>query len=283
MNNSDIVNVIIEAINTIFSNIFSSIDNNIYTNLDSLVFVNSDIINTSNIFKLFNSKYSFVYLADSMLIGICLFYIVKFYYSNYVQSNIEKPSQFIFKLIIFTFIINFSFFILEQFLNLNYLLSSAIQEIGNNIIGKEISFSNLIILINENVEIADSSFSIFSLNGITKSFLTFGLLTLLLSYSLRYILLQVLLLFCPFAFLSLINISTAWIFKSWFRALFSLLLIQNFVAIVLIVIFCINDNLLFIGGVYTLYRINSYIRELFGGVSLDVSNNINGLMSFIRR
>ena len=283
MNNTEIVNVIIEAINTIFSNIFSSIDNNIYTNLDNLVFVNSDLINTSNLFKLFNSKYSFVYLADSMLVGICLFYIVRFYYSNYVQSNVERPSQFIFKLIIFAFIINFSFFIIEQFINLNYLISSAFQEIGNNILGKEICFSNLIELINNKVEITNDSFSVFSINGIIKSFLTFGLLTLLLSYSLRYILLQVLLLFTPFAFLSLINLSTSWIFQSWFKALFSLLLIQSFVAIVLIVVFCINDNLLFIGGIYALYRINSYVRELFGGVSLDVSGNINGLMSIIKK
>lgn len=85
----------------------------------------------------------------------------------------------------------------------------------------------------------------------------------------------------PFAILSLINQSTSWLFKTWFRTILSLLLQQSFVSIILLIIFSLpyeNNNvltkLIYIGGIYALIRANSYMRSLFGGISTDVSNNI---------
>ena len=283
MSQSDIVSIIIEAINTIFSNFFTSIDNSIYDRLDSIVFINSKIIDSSIFNNLLNSKNSFIYLADSMLVGICVFYIIRYYYSNYVQTPVEKPLQFIFKLFIFSILINSCYFVLEQVFNINYLFSSSIQEIGSNALDQGICFNNLVSVINNRVSMGDSSFSIFSIDGIVKSFLTLGLLSLLISYSIRFILIQVLVLFSPFAFLSLINYSTSWIFKSWAKSLFALLIIQPFIAFVLIILLSLQDNLLFIGGIYTLYKLNSYVKDLFGGLSLDISNNIMNLTSFIKR
>ena len=46
-NYSNITVNIIEAINTILGNLFSSIDNNIYNVLDDVTFISSDIINDS--------------------------------------------------------------------------------------------------------------------------------------------------------------------------------------------------------------------------------------------
>ena len=46
-NNSNITTNIIEAINTILGNLFSSIDNNVYSILDDITFINSDIITDS--------------------------------------------------------------------------------------------------------------------------------------------------------------------------------------------------------------------------------------------
>ena len=102
MNQEQIVNIIMQTINTIFESIFSSIDNTIYSNLDSLVFINSSIIDNSHLKKLlgYSGKSGLIYIADSLLLGICLFYIVKYYSFNILDSNIEKPSQFIFKLLI---------------------------------------------------------------------------------------------------------------------------------------------------------------------------------------
>lgn len=281
------VSIIVETINTIFSNFFTSIDNSIYDSLDNIVFVDSSIINNAIFSKLLGSsgKSGFIYLCDAMLLGISLFYIVRYYYLNIIDINVEKPSKFFFKLLIFSIIINSSYFISQQLLELVNFFSSSIQSIGKDIIGNNISFSELITILNKNVISNSQDFNIFSLDGIIKSFICVELINLLLSYSIRYVLLQVLILFSPFSFLSLINNSTSWVFRSWSKCLFSLLFIQIFIPLIIIVILCIDvkNKLLLIGGIYSLTKINDYIREMFGGIGLNVSANISNLFSFMKK
>ena len=52
-NYSNITATIIETINTILQNLFSSIDNNLYAILDDITFISSDIINDSYFEKIF--------------------------------------------------------------------------------------------------------------------------------------------------------------------------------------------------------------------------------------
>lgn len=287
MNHSDIVDLIIKTINTILNNIFSSIDNSIYEGLDPMIFIDSNILSNTFLEKLLgsNGKTGLLYLADSFLLGFTLYYIVKFYYSNIVDINIEKPSQFFFKLLIYALLVNFSYFFVEQVLNINSIVTQSIQEIGRDVTSKDICFSQLIVTLNKSLSINSGEFDMFSFDGIIKSFVSFGLINLLLAYSLRYILLQVLLLLSPFAILSLISSSSSWFFKVWTKSLFSLLSIQIFVVLVIIVILCIepSNKILFIGGIYALMRVNNYIREMFGGLSIDVSNNLNSMLAFIKR
>lgn len=287
MEQSQIVDVIINTINTIFSNIFSSIDNNIYENLDSIVFINPDLLSNSIFSKLLGSggKSGLIYLADAMLVGIFIFYIVKYFYSNMLDITYERPTQFIFKLLIFGLFINFSYFLLDQILSISSLVSSSIQEIGKDAVNFDITFSQLIIYINKNLSIDTSNFNIFSFDGIIKSFVSFGLINLLLTYSIRYVLLQVLILFSPFAILSLINSSTSWIFKAWSKTLFSLIAIQFFIPLLIIIIFCIdfNNKVLFVGGIYALMKINNLIREMFGGISIEASGSLNNIISMLKK
>lgn len=285
MNQEQIVDLIIKTINTIITNIFSSVDNSIYEILDDITFIDNGILTNSYFEKLLgaNGKTGLLYLADAMLVSILIFYIVRFYYSNITDRNVEKPSQFLFKVIIFAILINFSYFLFDQILNISGLITSSIQEIGKDVIHQDISFSNLIVFLNKKLN-ADVDFNLFSFNGILKSFISFGLMNLLFTYSLRYVIFQVLILLCPFAILCLINTSTAWIFKAWAKCLFSLLVLQFFIAIIIILVFCIDgNNILLIGGIYALMRINSYVREMFGGLSIDVSGNFNSMMNFIKR
>ena len=287
MDQDQIVNTIIQTINTIFGNIFSSIDNTIFDNLDNIVFINKDILNNSFINKLLDagSKNSLIYLADAFLLGISVFYIIRYYYFNIIDAKVEKPVQFFFKLLLFSLLINFSYFLAEQLLNITYLFSSAIQEIGKNIIHVDINFSELISYLNRILDIDSGELNLFSFDGLLKSFVSIGFVNLLLAYSLRFVVIQVLILFSPFSILSLINSSTSWIFKSWLRTLISLLLIQVVIPVILIVIFCIDgsNKILLVGGIYALSRVNSYIKEIFGGVSIDVSNNLGSFASVLKK
>jgi type IV secretory pathway VirB6-like protein len=285
LDSNDVVNVIIQTINTIFSNLFSSIDNSMYDSLDNYVFIDSSVLN-NNVFKNllgFNGN-GFLYLTDAMLIGVALFYIVRFYFSNIVDVNVERPGQFIFKLLVFAICINCSYFLIQQFMNIFSLVTGAIRSIGKDITSFDISFAELIKVVNKILSVNSEEFNIFSFDGIIKSFVTFGLVNLLILYSIRYILIQVLILFTPFAVLSLINSSTSWIFKSWFRSLLGLMFIQLFVPLVLIIVFMVKDTkLLFVGGIYALSKINDYVREMFGGISVSVSSNMSSLISMFKK
>lgn len=280
----NLTDIIIKTINTIFQTLFSSIDTSIYSFLDDIVFVDSSILHESFMSKIFgtNSSNGLLLIVNSLLVGFLIYYGIRLLYSHYIGIQIERPYQFIFKIIIFGICINCSYFILEQFININSLLSSSLREVGENIFNCNISFSELINKLNQSLSSDNSSFNIFSFDGIIKSFSSISLLNLIFSYALRYIMLKVFILITPFAILTLVNSSTSWFFKMYLRTIISLLLLQSLVSIILIVIFTFNlDNtdvfsqLMYIGGIYALIRANSYIKELIGGISTDISNNLN--------
>ena len=180
--------------------------------------------------------------------------------------------------------VNSSYFLCEQVITINYLISGSIQDIGKSIIGKDITFSCLIQNLNSVISVGENSFDLFSFDGIIKGFISVGLLNILFSYSLRYIIIQFFILTTPLAMLSLINSSSYWIFKSWSKAFFSLLLLQSFVSIILIIMLSLDtsNKLLLIGSIYALIRANTLIREILGGVSVDVSSNISSIISTLK-
>lgn len=100
---------------------------------------------------------------------------------------------------------------------------------------------------------------------------------------------KVFILLTPFSLLTLINQSTSWFFKTWFRTIFALLIMQSFISIILLIIFSLDlslsdipSKLICIGSIYALIRANSYIQHLFGGISTDISNNLNFMKSILK-
>ena len=290
MENSNLTTSIIETINSIFETLFSSIDTTIYSVLDELTFIDKNILNNSIFQKIFGStgNNGLLVIANSLLVGFSLYYAIRLIYSYYMNLQIERPYQFIFKLLIVGIVMNCSYFICNQFIQINSFISDAIRTVGSNIFGHDISFSELINKLNY-LSIKENEFNIFSFDGLIKSFISISLFNLIFSYSLRYILVKVFILITPFAILSLINESTSWFFKTWLRTVLSLLFQQSLVSIILLIIFSFNfssnniiSQLMCIGGIYALVRANSYIRSLIGGISTDVSNNFNISSKFLK-
>lgn len=285
-NNSNITSNIIEAINTMLGNLFSSIDNNVYNILDDITFVNSDIITDSYFEKILGTSTSngILLISNSLLFGFLLYYAIKFLFAHFTYQQIEKPSQFIFKLIIGGICINFSYFFIEQVLNFTSMISLSIRGIGEVLFNKSICFSELILELNNTVSIDSSSLDVFSLDGIIKASLTISLLNLVFTYSFRYVMIKIFILLTPFAILSLILENTSWFFKSWSKNLFSLLFIQIIVSIVLLILFSMDyssNNLMtkfiYIGAIYALIKSNSFVRDFIGGVSTTFSQNVENI------
>ncbi len=282
-NSSNITQIIIDTINSIFETLFASIDNNLYSVLDQITFVNSDILNDQNFEKLFGTSTSngILLIANSLLLGFILYYGFKYLMSHITYYKVDSPFSFIIKIVLFGICMNFSFFIVEIILDLNSNISLAIRSLGENLFGKEISFSELINTINTNVAVDTNSLNIFSVDGLIKSTLSISLLSLVFSYSLRYIMIKVFVLLAPFAFISLSLDSTSWFFKSWLKNLFSLLFIQIIVSLVLLILFSLDysetnlfNKFVYVGGVYALIRANTFVRQFIGGVSTEISQSV---------
>lgn len=285
-NYSNVTSTILETINTILGNLFSSIDNNVYAILDDITFISSDIIYDSYFEKILGTSASngILLISNSLLFGFILYYSIKYLLSHFTYAPTERPVQFIFKAVIFGICINFSYFFIELLLDLFSTITLAIRGIGENLFNKNICFAELILEINNTISIGTSSLNVFSLDGLIKTSLTMSLLNLLFTYSFRYIMIKIFILLTPFAILSLILDSTSWFFKSWLRNIFSLLFIQIIVAIVLLILFSMDyssnnlmNKIIYVGAIYALIKSNSFVREFVGGVSTTITQNVENL------
>ena len=107
-------------------------------------------------------------IANSLIFGILLFYVLRFALSHLTYSKIDSPYQFIFKCIIFIACMNSSFWICEKIINFIALLSDSICELGTFITGQNINFSNLISQIHSTLYPTSKPFYIFSFDGTVK-------------------------------------------------------------------------------------------------------------------
>lgn len=285
----DITQIIIDTINTIFENIFSSIDNNLYSLLDELTFINSDILNDKYFQDILGTSASsgILLIANVLLFAFILYYSIKFLLSHLTYDRIDKPSSFFIKMIIYAICMNSSFFVIQLFIDLMSNISLFIRSIGEDLFNQSICFSSLITNINSTISVDTSSLNIFTIEGLIKSILSLSLLNLVFTYSLRYILIKVFVLITPFAFLSLILSNTSWFFKAWLKNLFSLLFIQIIVSLILLLMFSVDfsntdlfNKFIYVGGMYGLIRANSLVRDFIGGVSTTITQSVKSFKNF---
>lgn len=275
--------IILQTINELFNNLFSSIDNSLYGILDSITFINTDIIHNNLFINILgnNSSEGILLICNSLVIGFIIYFSINYLLSHLIYSQSETPKQFIFRAIIFIAIMNSSLWICEEIILINSLVTDSISSIGNTLFNSEVTFSKFINNLNGNIYLNSNEFNILSFDGLIKSFSTFGLLNLIFTYSLRYILIQILVLISPFAFISLLNQKSSFFFRVWLKSFISLLIVQVFISLVLLLSYTIDINsnsliskILYTGVIYALLKANSYVKELFGGLSLDINSNM---------
>ncbi len=116
---------------------------------------------------------------------------------------------------------------------------------------------------------------------------------LLISFAFRYILIKLLILASPFAFLCLINKSTEGFLKSWYRSLLAMLLLQIIISALLIIPYALlkEDNnsifnkLLIVGSISALLKSGQLVKEFLGGIGIGTNfqAGISGIKSMISR
>ena len=132
-----------DTINNIFETLFSSIDNNLYSVLDDITFINSDILHDKNFENLFGTSTSngILLIANSFLLAFILYYATRYLIAHFTYTQTEAPFSFIIKLVLFGIAMNFSFFLVEIFIDINSNISLSIRNLGENLFHKNICFS----------------------------------------------------------------------------------------------------------------------------------------------
>lgn len=159
---STLTNLLIYIINNIFSNLFSSINSNITNFLDKLVFVSPDI--TSDLMQIIgtNSHSGVILICNSLVYGFLLYYAFSYLLSHLTFSQVERPTQFIFKLLLCVIALNASYFLCSFLIFICSYTSSMIQDIGNYYFNYEISFSSFLSNIIPAEYFSSNSFNLFS-------------------------------------------------------------------------------------------------------------------------
>ena len=228
-----------------------------------------------------------IYICNSLIYGFMLYYGFSFLLSHLTFSQVQKPSSFIFKIFLCAIAVNSCRLICYTTIFANSVISSAIQTVGENLYNEKIGFTSLIENLNTTIYI-EETFNLFTFKGLIKAFISIGFVNLAISYSLRYVLIQVFILISPFAILSLSVEKFSWIFKSWCKIFLSLLFLQIFVALILLITFSLqyNENnifseLIYIGAIFSIIRANSFLKEFMGGLTTDINFGLTTIKNLI--
>ena len=286
----NIVQSLLESINSIFSSLISSINSNIYTILDDLLFVNTNIFERTHFMNILSSSSNpgLVDVCNGLIYGFLLYYAFSLLLSYLTFSQVQKPSSFVFKIFLCAVAINSSRLICYTVIFVNSSISTAIRSIGENIFNTPICFNTLIENLNSTINTGANAFNLFTFNGLIRAFISIGFVNLAISYSLRYVMIQVFILICPFAILSLSIEKFSWIFKAWCKIFLSLLFLQILVSLILLITFSLeyieNDifsQLVYIGSIYSIIKANSFLKEFMGGLTTDVNFGLTTIKNLI--
>lgn len=285
----DFSSIIQNSLNAIFSRIFSSLDNSFYSILDNLAFINTSILDNNVIKALLGTNINTGILAicNSFILAFILYYSLKFLFSHLIYVKTESPKEFIFKAIIFSTLMNNSLWICEQIIFIIDLCTTFLISTAEELFQKTITFSEFLNILNTTLFWVPAATDLFSFSGIVKSFSSIGLINLVFTFSLRYIMILIFILISPFAFLSLLTNSSSWIFKTWIKSFVSLLLYQLIIGLLLIISFTFTNiansllvSIFYVGIIQAFQRTSFFIKELLGGINISVSNSSNNFSSF---
>lgn len=294
LNQQDLILLLQTTITEIFGKLFSSINNSIYSMLDNITFIDSSIAINSQITAIFESaKFNILILSNIIYFAFLIIYISKLVLSIYSGQALEQlPYTFIIKYVIIGIAQNSALFLCDQLISFNYLLTEFLKQLGEYLFNCSLTFVSLINNLNLIVSM-NGNFDMFTLDGLITSIISFGFLSILISYILRLILLKLLIILSPFAILCLIDDNSSIYFKNWLKFLLSLLCIQHIVVLIMYMPYILNISdqdilyakLLVIGIIYSLTKTNEYVKDFLGGfnISHSLSTGYSYINQLIRR
>lgn len=262
MNITDIIN----NLNAVFEKIFKSIEGEVYRVLDNIVNINTEILKKEPINKIIDSS-GFILIANSIIFFLIIYYTFTVIISMYNGSKFENIYHIIFKLLLITLLVNSSYFIIEKILELNDALTQTVENLCKNLAGQEITFENMKETIIHIKDFVKSDF--LSLDGVIKGVLSFGIVTILINFCVRYVTVIFLIVISPITFCFLFSDLTKNIFYTWMKMLITNLLLQIVLKVILMIPLMYKDinsvmyKIILVGAIYIIYKLNNFVKEIF--------------------
>ena len=273
-------NAVLNTIQSMTNQIFTSIDKSLIDVLDRFVYVDESLLRENTIF-IFTSKIEMTMrvIAESLLLGYVIYYLIRYLISRITAVNkedLENPAIFFVKMVLVSIAIFYSTDICKTIVEIN---SNITKDFWNNLTTSGIlpTFNRFLHTVNYTLLGGEENINIFSLDGIFKGFVSFGTLNMTVSFALRYILIKVLIIVSPIMFVSRVFTKTEKIFNTWIKAFVSLLLIQHFIALLLVLAGYLKihylstfNKIAYIGIIYALSKSFYLFEKIFGAIAPDV-------------
>lgn len=260
---------ILNNLNIIAEKLFKSVETQVFKTLDDIVIIGTDILKTEplkNIF--FESKVNgLIIIANSLILFFFIYYVLSNLIIMYNGNKVSNMYSFVIRIIFVTILVNSSYYICEQVLNILELFTNSIDIFAKDLAGQSVSFVNLketIISINDFMKS-----DVLSLDGIIKGMISFGAISVLINFSIRYVTVIFLVIISPFALVSLASDLSVEFFKTWIKLFFTNLLVQIVVKLfILIPLMYKHTNsvmykIILVGTIYLIYKINNFSKEIF--------------------
>lgn len=266
---------IISNLNSVFEKMFKSIEGEVYEVLDNIMVIKSDILSIEPIDKIISSS-GFILIANSIILFLVVYYTFTVLISMYNGNKSENVYHLIIKLILVGILVNNSYFLIEQILNLNESLTLGVESLCKDLAGKKVCFNSMKESILSIKDFMKTDF--LSLDGLIKGVLSFGTVTILINFCVRYVTIVFLIIISPIAFCLLASDLTSNIFFTWIKMLVVNLFSQVVLKIILVVPLMYKDTgsmmykIILIGTIYIIYKFNGFVKEFFSKFSKDKIN-----------
>lgn len=268
----DSVNIL-NQINIIAEKIIKSVESQVYEVLDKIMIIGPELLKEEPLKKIcpVDQVNGIILIASAFI----LFYAIYFGFTQmlnlYKGNCVENVYKFIMKSIIIGIMIHSSYFLCSEILNLFGLLTSAIDGAFENVSGSQITFTNLKEVIMEIDDLLTQD--VLSLNGMIKGMISFGFVSILIHFSIRYVTILFLIIVSPFAFVSLASNLTSGIFESWIKTLITNLFVQIVVKFMILIPITYKDTnsilykIILVGSIYLIYQVNHFTKEIFSKIT----------------
>lgn len=269
---------VINNLNIIAEKMFKSVETQVFKTLDEIVLIGTDILQNEPLKNIFydNKVNGLIIIANSLITFFLIYYVLLNLICMYNGNKVPNIASYIIRLIFVSLLVNSSYFICEQILNIFEIFTNSIDIFASELVNQKITFENLKEVI---VSINDFMNSdLLSLNGIIKGMISFGAVSVLINFAIRYVTVIFLIVISPFAFVSLASDISSEVFKTWIKLLSTNLFIQIIVKLLILIPIAYKDTnntmykIILVGTIYLIYKINNFTKEIFLKFSSDIKN-----------